>query len=51
MDNVDMASIKDIPHKLLAMIELEMNPIHPKACDVFIGCSRVGVNGRSCCNL
>jgi hypothetical protein len=36
MDNVDVASIKDMPYKLLAMIDLEVNPIHPKVCDAFI---------------
>jgi hypothetical protein len=45
MDDVDVASIKDMPHKLLAIIDLEMDPINPKACDAIIDCSRISVNG------
>jgi hypothetical protein len=28
-----------------------MNPIHPKASDAIINCSRIGENRRSCCNF
>jgi hypothetical protein len=50
MNNVDVASIKDMPQKSLTMIDLEMNPIHPKVFDTIINYSRIGVNCRSCCN-
>jgi hypothetical protein len=50
MNNVDVASIEDMPHKFLTMIDLEMYPIHPKARDAIIDWSRIGVNDRPCCN-